>query len=106
MFSAFGRAVGPASTGLAFTWGVEHGYIVTAYFYLAIIATIGAIPVYLIVEGQGPTASASVENSDSEDDDMHSSAIPLPDESAIDDEDEPDAEESASLMRGQRRNGA
>ncbi|KFA51070.1 hypothetical protein S40293_08234 [Stachybotrys chartarum IBT 40293] len=67
MFSGLGRALGPASTGWAFSWGVDHGYVVSAWFFLSIVAAIGAIPVFMIVEGEGP--SASVESSDNEDSD-------------------------------------
>jgi hypothetical protein len=65
MFSGIGRAVGPASTGWAFSWGADNSYAVTAWFFLASVALVGAIPVFMIVEGEGPTAS--VENSDAED---------------------------------------
>lgn len=101
MFSGLGRALGPASTGLAFSWGVEHGYIVSAYFFLGVVAAIGAIPVFMIVEGDGPTASA--ESSDTEENDEN--ALMLEDESPIDDyEDATDDEAAASspLLRGNR----
>lgn len=101
MFSGLGRAVGPASTGWAFSWGVEHGYIVSAYFFLGIISAIGAIPVFMIVEGQGPTASA--DNSDNEDNEDN--AVLLEDESPIDDyEDATDDETTAaSPLLGRNR---
>ncbi|KAG5984349.1 hypothetical protein E4U55_005127 [Claviceps digitariae] len=67
MFSGFGRAMGPASTGYAFSWGAKHGYIVTAYFFLAFMALLGAIPVLWIVEGDGPAAWANSSSSDVED---------------------------------------
>lgn len=78
MFSGFGRAIGPASTGYAFTWGANHGYIVTAYFFLGLVAVLGAIPLFWVVEGDGPAAWA--ESSYSEDNEI---ASPL-DENAID----------------------
>ncbi|KAK4084469.1 uncharacterized protein Triagg1_949 [Trichoderma aggressivum f. europaeum] len=101
MFSGLGRAVGPASTGWAFSWGVEHGYIVSAYFFLGIISAIGAIPVFMIVEGQGPTASA--DNSDNEDNEDN--AVLLGDESPVDDyEDATDDEATAaSPLLGRNR---
>lgn len=95
-FSGIGRALGPASTGLAFSWGVDNGYIVTAYYFLALIAAIGAIPVFMIVDGDGP--SASVDNSDEEGGHpMEDSAVIIP-ESAIDEDSQDetsDYEESA-----------
>ena len=99
MFSGIGRAIGPASTGLAFTWGVEHGYIVTAYYFLAFIAVCGAIPVFFVVEGDGPTATA--ENSDDErDDSQRSGSVLLSDtyEDAIDDTSDEESEPDAPLM--------
>jgi hypothetical protein len=101
MFSGLGRAIGPASTGVAFSWGVQHGYIVSAYFFLGIVAAIGAIPVFMIVEGDGPTASAY--NSDNEDNEEN--ALLLEDESPIDDyEDASDDEATtASPLLGKNR---
>lgn len=99
-FSGIGRALGPATTGLAFTWGAENGYVVTAYFFLALIAALGAIPVFMIVEGDGPSASA--ESSDAEDSEaMEDSAVFLPDESAVEDE-ELDADEESPLLEDAR----
>ena len=71
MFSGMGRAIGPAMTGYVFSWGVDHHAIGSAYYFLAFVSALGAIPVFMIVEGDGPTASAetSPEGSDDEDDD-------------------------------------
>ncbi|CAG9955160.1 unnamed protein product [Clonostachys rosea f. rosea IK726] len=70
-FSGLGRAAGPALTGLTFTWGAEHGYIVAPFAFLAFFAALGAIPVFMIHEGDGPTAtpelSEAEDNDDSED---------------------------------------
>ncbi|KAH7321286.1 major facilitator superfamily protein [Stachybotrys elegans] len=65
MFSGLGRAAGPASTGWVFSWGAEHNYAVSAWFFLGVIALIGAIPVFFIQDGPGP--SASTDNSEDED---------------------------------------
>jgi hypothetical protein len=51
--SAVGRAIGPAMAGPAFTWGLEHGYVITPYWLLAAIAVIGAIPIWYLVEMEG-----------------------------------------------------
>lgn len=93
-FSGLGRATGPLLTGLAFTWGADHGYIMVPYAFLALVAALGAIPVFMIVEGDGP--SATPEDSETEDSDsMRDSTVLLPDESAIEEEDEDvDAESS------------
>lgn len=95
MFSGFGRAIGPASTGYAFTWGAKHGYIVTAYFFLALMAVLGAIPVFWVVEGDGPTAS--MESSDTEDNETLIGSNLLVDENAV--EDSGDDGESEPLLR-------
>ncbi|KHN96816.1 Major Facilitator Superfamily protein [Metarhizium album ARSEF 1941] len=104
MFSGFGRALGPASTGLAFTWGAKNGYVVTAYFFLAAMAVLGAIPVFWVVEGNGPTASA--EDSDAEDNEtlVNSSRV-LADESAIDDS-AIESEESEPLLASPKSGAA
>ncbi|KAK9777408.1 putative Major facilitator superfamily (MFS) profile domain-containing protein [Seiridium cardinale] len=87
-FSALGRASGPAMAGGSFSWGVRRGIVSNIHFYLtlsnqgtsrisplliaipwwllAVIAAIGAVPVWWIEEGQGPSASASSANSPSE----------------------------------------
>ncbi|KAF4510268.1 hypothetical protein G6O67_002169 [Ophiocordyceps sinensis] len=57
-FSGFARAIGPASTGLAFSWGAKHGYIVSAYFFLALASAAGAVPGFFIRDGDGPAMSA------------------------------------------------
>ncbi|KAM4058116.1 major facilitator superfamily protein [Hirsutella rhossiliensis] len=57
-FSGFARAIGPASTGLAFSWGARHGYMVSAYFFLALASAAGAVPGFFIRDGDGPTISA------------------------------------------------
>ena len=93
-FSGLGRAAGPASTGALFTWGADHGYVVTAWFFLMLVAILGAVPAYLVEEGAGPTASASTsaENSDTDDNEVSSSSstLLLPEGSAVasDSEDE------------------
>ncbi|KUJ24464.1 MFS general substrate transporter [Mollisia scopiformis] len=63
--SAIGRAIGPAMTGTVFTWGFERGYMITAWWLLGIIAAIGAIPIWYLVEMPGFSKS----DSDSDDDD-------------------------------------
>lgn len=65
--SAVGRAAGPAMGGAAFTWGLETGYIITAYFLLGSIAVIGAIPIWYLVEMEG--FSKTGDESDEEDED-------------------------------------
>ena len=82
-----------------FTWGVDNGYVLAPYAFLAFVAALGAIPVFMIVEGDGP--SATPEQSDGEEGDdsdtMVESSTLLPNESAIDESDsEFDANENGA----------
>lgn len=103
-FSGLGRALGPASTGAIFSWGADTGYIVAPWLYLSAVALIGAIPAFMIVEGDGPSASLDV--SDSEDDTLASSSLLLPNESAISDDsdDERSEDDGLSRTKGKGRN--
>ena len=66
--SAVGRAAGPFFAGVAFTWGLERGYVIVAWWMLGIIAIIGAIPVFMLVEMDGfSKASDGEDESDEED---------------------------------------
>ncbi|KAI0550507.1 major facilitator superfamily transporter [Xylaria curta] len=67
-FSALGRASGPALAGVAFSWGVKNNMIGVPWWILCAIAAVGAFPVWMIVEGDGPTAG-SEDSSDAEDTD-------------------------------------
>lgn len=51
--SALGRASGPAISGLAFSMGVDAGYVVISWWILALIAAVAAIPVWLLEEMDG-----------------------------------------------------
>lgn len=53
-FSGIGRAIGPMSAGTTFSWGVKRGYVIPAFWLLAVIAVGQAIPAWMIVEGEGP----------------------------------------------------
>lgn len=64
--SAIGRAIGPAIGGASFTWGLERGYVVTPWFLLGIIAAIGAVPIWYLVEMPGFSKTDSDSDSDSE----------------------------------------
>lgn len=54
-FSGLGRAAGPAAVGAVFSWGVEKGYVIAPWWLLGVIAMLGAIPPWFIVEGEGPS---------------------------------------------------
>ncbi|OTB00726.1 hypothetical protein M426DRAFT_324088 [Hypoxylon sp. CI-4A] len=81
-FSALGRAMGPALTGSVFTWGVKHDVIGAPYWVLALISAIGAIPSFMVVDGDGPSGASTPVDSDDEDD------TEVDDEIVIDDEDD------------------
>lgn len=66
-FSGLGRAVGPAAAGATFSWGVERGYVLPAWWLLGIIAVGQVVPAWMIVEGEGPRRED--EESDEDDDD-------------------------------------
>lgn len=100
-FSGIGRAAGPLLTGLAFTWGAKHGYIMVPYAFLAVVALIGAIPVFMIVEGDGPTETP--EESDAEDDGRSERTLVLPNDSAIAEEDDERDERTSLLPSGDQR---
>lgn len=53
-FSGMGRALGPTVTGATFSWGVKRGYVIPAWWFLAVVAALQAIPAWMIVEGDGP----------------------------------------------------
>ena len=51
--SSLGRAVGPAIGGWTFTLGLDKGYIITPWWTLAAFATLGAVPVWWLLEMKG-----------------------------------------------------
>lgn len=51
--SAIGRAAGPFFAGAAFSWGLERGYVIVAWWMLGFIAILGAIPIFMLVEMEG-----------------------------------------------------
>ncbi|KAI2616007.1 MFS general substrate transporter [Hypoxylon sp. NC1633] len=80
-FSALGRATGPAMSGVAFTWGVKNGVIGLPWWLLAFLAVLGAVPSWMILEGDGPSRASSPSDSEDEED------VEGDDEIASDDED-------------------
>lgn len=58
-FSALGRAFGPAAAGATFSYGVRHGFVGLPWWMLGVIAMIGAVPAWWIVEGEGPSSSST-----------------------------------------------
>lgn len=67
--SAVGRAIGPALGGVAYTFGLEHGYVITPWWLLGVIAMIGAIPIWFLVEMEGFSKTDNESSSDEESDD-------------------------------------
>jgi hypothetical protein len=66
--SAVGRAIGPAMSGAAFTWGLEKGYVIAPYWLLGTIAAIGGIPIWYLVEMPGFSKTDSDDDSELESD--------------------------------------
>ncbi|KAK1597451.1 major facilitator superfamily transporter [Colletotrichum navitas] len=64
MFSGFGRAFGPATAGAAFSWGVARGYIIVAYWFLALTALLGAIPIYMLFDYDALTQTPDASDDD------------------------------------------
>ncbi|KFY47696.1 hypothetical protein V495_01869 [Pseudogymnoascus sp. VKM F-4514 (FW-929)] len=65
--SSIGRAAGPFFAGAAFTWGLEKGYVIVAWWMLGCIAILGAIPIFMLVEMDGfNRASDDEDESDDE----------------------------------------
>ncbi|KAG9769115.1 MFS general substrate transporter, partial [Aureobasidium melanogenum] len=66
--SAVGRAAGPALAGNTFTAGVDLGYVVVSWWTLAMVAVIGAVPIWSLVEMEGFSANQDGDDEDDEDD--------------------------------------
>ncbi|KAK4110461.1 MFS general substrate transporter [Canariomyces notabilis] len=69
-FSGLGRAAGPALIGAVFSWGAKIGYAIAPWWFLGLIAAVGAIPPWFIVEGEGPTRSLGSGGADTEEDSL------------------------------------
>jgi hypothetical protein len=67
--SAIGRAAGPALAGAAFTSGVDIGYVIISFWFLAAIAVIAAIPMWWLVEMEGFSSANGDESSEDEEED-------------------------------------
>ena len=65
--SAVGRAAGPYFAGEAFSWGLEKGYVIVAWWMLGIIAIIGTIPIFMLVEMDGFNKASDDDETDDED---------------------------------------
>lgn len=57
--SAAGRAIGPALVGWIFTMGVDAGYVVMPFWTMAVLALISAIPIWWLIEMDGPHAKTN-----------------------------------------------
>ncbi|KAL9618905.1 MAG: hypothetical protein Q9160_006430 [Pyrenula sp. 1 TL-2023] len=77
--SATGRAAGPALAGSTFSAGVDAGCVLVPWWTLAVVALLGLIPMFWLVEMEGFAASDSGDLSDDETESVvTSSAKPLP----------------------------
>lgn len=81
--SGFGRAVGPASAGAIFSWGIQRGYVISGWWFLGTVAVVGAIPPFFITEGSGPYADAQGDETDIDEDTVaEADPIPIPESTA------------------------
>lgn len=100
MFSGIARGIGPASTGILFTWGSANKYIVLPYFFLGVMAVLGAFFSFMVQED----SHDEIESSDSDaevEDSMQNSALF---ESAISDSDSDDDTSRPLLTGSEPRN--
>lgn len=67
--SAIGRAAGPALAGAAFTSGVDIGYVIISFWFLAGIAIIAAIPMWWLEEMEGFSSPNDEDEDEDEDED-------------------------------------
>ncbi|KAI0998854.1 hypothetical protein K3495_g9343 [Podosphaera aphanis] len=58
-FSSIGRAIGPAVSGAVYSWGQRQGYGIAPWWVLGIFALVGALPIWLLVEGEGFAAAGT-----------------------------------------------
>lgn len=65
-FSGLGRAAGPIAAGSTFSWGVERGYVLPAWWLLGVIAIGQAVPAWMIEEGEGPSREEEEESESDE----------------------------------------
>ncbi|KAL8734741.1 MAG: hypothetical protein Q9181_003081 [Wetmoreana brouardii] len=76
--SAIGRATGPAVGGAMFEVGAEKGWAILPWWVLAAFATLGAIPVWWIVEKEG--FGGPEDQSDDEEDQGEEPEVPRAEE--------------------------
>lgn len=95
-FSGLGRAIGPAAAGATFSWGVQRGYVLPAWWLLGVIAVGQAVPAWMIVEGEGPRRQVEGQVDEDEVDDE-----------VVDDDDALvfDEDEEAEMMMEDEREG-
>jgi hypothetical protein len=60
--SAIGRGIGPAVVGWAFSLGVKAGYMIVPWWILALMAILGAIPIFWIIETDGFQGNPTTED--------------------------------------------
>lgn len=65
--SAIGRGLGPALLGATFSWGLEKGYVIPAWWLLSIISILGTIPLAFLIEMDGFSSTEPTSDEDEED---------------------------------------
>lgn len=57
--SAVAKAAGPYMAGQTFTYGIERGYMVLAWWTLAVFGVLGHVSTWWLTEGEGPGAGGA-----------------------------------------------
>lgn len=66
--------------GAAFTWGLEKGYVITPWWLLGIIAAMGAVPIWYLVEMPGFSKTDDSDEDEDVDGDEEEDLLPTVDE--------------------------
>lgn len=64
--SAIGRAAGPAISGYIFSRGLEQGFVIPAWWFLGLVAAIGTVPIWWLVEMEGFSKKSDEEEEEEE----------------------------------------
>jgi hypothetical protein len=64
--TAMGRACGPFIAGQTFTWSISAGYVIIAFWLLAVVSIFGHILMWFIVNGDGFSGPANAREMESQ----------------------------------------
>jgi MFS family permease len=105
--AGFGRALGPAITGAIFSWGVANNYVIAPWWYLAVVAALGAVPAFLVDEPDylSPKTTTTTPENENENEDGEETRCATAENSDGDDDDDNGETrcEERGLLRGQQQ---